>query len=61
MKEAVLHPWCPRGAVRGEASVSQGAALAPGAFLQLSESIGMCDTPNPSLPELLQRAYVYPK
>lgn len=50
MKAAVLHSCCPEGALGGEASVSQVAALAPGAFLQLSENIGMCDTPNPSLP-----------
>lgn len=58
MKQAVLHPWCPKGALRGEASVSGGAALDPGALLQLSESIGMCDTPSLRLPELWQHAYM---
>lgn len=46
----MLHPWGPEGAVGGEVSVSWVAALAPGVFLQLSESVGMCDAPNPSLP-----------
>lgn len=40
MKEAVLHPRCPRGAVGGEASVSQGAALAPGAFCSFLKALG---------------------
>lgn len=55
---AGLRSSCPEGARGGEAGVSWVAAPAPGAFLQLSENTGMCDTPNPSLPQLSQHMYV---